>query len=60
MLAGVFSALLLVELLKGHGWRAAGAFSGFWALISTCVFVATRMYRSNKGQACAICKDTPE
>ena len=58
--AGIFLALLLVERLKGHAWRAALVFSGLWALISACVFVAARMYQSRKGQACVICKDTPE
>ena len=57
---GAFLVLLLAERLKGHGWRAALVFGAEWALISTAVFVATRVYYARKGVACALCKDMPE
>lgn len=60
MYAGIFAALLLVERLKGHGWRAALAFSGLWALISAGIFIGTRLHYASKGVACPLCKDTPE
>ena len=58
--AGAFVVLLAVELLKGHGWKAGAAFSALWSLISTTVFVVTRVYYARRGVACAVCMDTPE
>ncbi|HXC15844.1 MAG TPA: hypothetical protein VNV60_00235 [Holophagaceae bacterium] len=58
--AGIFSVLLLVERMKGHEWRGALVFSGLWALISASIFIGTRLYYASRGQACAICRDTPE
>ncbi|HET8901312.1 MAG TPA: hypothetical protein VFM84_05165 [Holophagaceae bacterium] len=60
VLTGIFLVLLLVERLKGHPWRGALAFSGLWALISASIFIGTRLYYSSKGEACPLCKDTPE
>ena len=58
--AGIFAVLLFAERLKGHGWRAAIIFSALWALISASIFIGTRLYYASKGQACPLCKDTPE
>ena len=60
MYAGIFLVLVLVERMKGHGWRAALGFSGLWALISMSIFIGTRLHYASKGQACPLCKDTPE
>lgn len=57
---GVSLVLLLSERIKGHGWRGALTFSALWAVITTTVFIATRMYYSRRGVACPVCQDTPE
>ena len=31
-----------------------------WGLITAAIFISTRLYRSRKGQHCAMCADTPE
>jgi hypothetical protein len=31
-----------------------------WAVVAAGIFTATRIYRSRRGQHCAICRDTPE
>ena len=58
--AGVFLVLVLAERIKGHDWHTAIAFSAVWALVSTGIFVRARRYQAKRGQACAICRDTPE
>ena len=56
----IYFTLLVVEWIKGHSWRTALGFSGLWASISAILFVGTRLYYASRGQACALCKDTPE
>ena len=56
----VFAALMIVELLKGHGLESALAFSALWSLITGAVFTGARIYQSRRGRHCAICRDTPE
>ena len=58
--ATVFVALMAIEMLKGHGLEVALAFSLTWSVITSAVFTGIRIYRSRKGQQCAICGDTPE
>jgi len=36
-------------------WFAFG-----WGVLASALFTGTRIYRSRKGQACAVCNDTPE
>jgi hypothetical protein len=52
--------LTAVELLKGHALVQALSFALGWGLLASAVFTATRIYRSRKGQHCAICNDIPE
>jgi len=56
----VFAVLMLIELLKGHDPESALTFSAVWSLITSAIFTGTRIYRSRKGQYCAVCRDTPE
>ena len=55
-----FAVLMVVELLKGHGYEASLTFSAVWSLIASAAFTAARIYHSRKGRYCAICRDTPE
>ncbi len=57
---GVFFVLTLVELAKGHDLVAALFFGLGWGVIASAIFTAGRIYHSRRGQACAICNDTPE
>ena len=52
--------LTLVELLKGHEPVAAIYFGLGWGILASAIFTGTRIYRSRKGQQCAVCNDTPE
>ena len=55
-----FAVLTAVELLKGHELVQALSFGFGWGVLASAVFTATRIYRSRRGQQCAICNDTPE
>jgi len=55
-----FSVLLLIALLHGRPLTTAATESLLWALVSTVIFIATRLYRSRRGQHCKLCGDTPE
>jgi|KBSMisStaDraftv2_1062788.scaffolds.fasta_scaffold06254_11 hypothetical protein len=55
-----FAILTLVELLKGHDLASALWFAFGWGVLASALFTGTRIYRSRKGQACAVCNDTPE
>ncbi len=55
--ATMFCILVIAELLKGHGLRAALIFSVIWSAISTSVYVVTRIYYFRKGVACPACND---
>ncbi len=57
---GVFFLLTLVELVKGHELVAALTFGLGWGVITSAIFTAARLYRSRRGETCAICNDTPE
>jgi hypothetical protein len=52
--------LTAVELLKGHELVQAFLFGLGWGVLASAVFTVTRIYRSRKGQHCAICNDIPE
>jgi hypothetical protein len=59
--AVVASAILtLVQWLKDRDLVAAVSFGLCWGVLASAIFTGTRMYRSRKGQQCAICNDTPE
>lgn len=55
----VGSALFVVGLLKGRAPDAALTFAAGWSAITTAIFVGTRAVRSRRGEACALCQDTP-
>jgi hypothetical protein len=55
-----FVVLMTVELLKGHDLIPAMLFALGWGVLAAALFTGTRIYRSRKGQHCAICNDIPE
>lgn len=61
--AKIFLSILLVlgavSVLKGREINEALAFNAFWSLISTGIFISTRLYRSRRGEHCALCQDIP-
>ena len=57
---GVFVVLFALGLLKERGLAVATRDSVLWAGITATIFIVTRIYRSRKGQACELCRDTPE
>lgn len=52
--------LTAVELIKGHELGQAVSFGAVWGVLASALFIATRLYRSRKGEHCAICNDIPE
>lgn len=56
---GAFIVLLAVGILKGRAFATAATESALWAGIAATIFIATRIYRSKKGQHCELCDDTP-
>jgi hypothetical protein len=58
--AGVFLVLVVVGSLKGRATRTVVLESAFWSLVTTSIFIATRLIRSRQGQHCELCRDTPE
>lgn len=58
--AGAFLIIGAAQALKGHTRRYATSQGVLWGGISASLFTATRLYRSRKGQACALCQDTPQ
>jgi hypothetical protein len=54
-----FAVLTAVELLKGHDLVQAALFGLGWGVLASALFTVTRIYRSRKGQHCAICNDIP-
>ena len=56
----VLAILFIVELLKGHSLMDSLLFSLLWSALSTATFIATRLYYSRKGVACALCQDTQD
>jgi len=57
---GAFAVLLVVGMLKGHAVATAASESAIWAGIAATIFIATRVYRSRRGQHCELCRDTPQ
>jgi len=60
VMAGALVIISSVQWLKGHSIRYALMQGALWGVISAGVFVATRIYRSRRGEHCAMCRDTPE
>ena len=55
-----FSVLVMVQLLKGYSVEESSGYGGFWALVASTIFIATRRYYARKGVACELCRDTVE
>lgn len=58
--AGVFAVLFIVGILRGRTPGSVALESAFWSLVTTSIFLTTRLIRSRKGQQCELCRDTPE
>jgi hypothetical protein len=58
--AGVLALLFVVGVLKGRTPSEALSFAALWALASTAIFIGSRYYQASRGQACALCRDTPD
>ena len=58
--AGVFLVLFAVGLLRSRPLAQVATESAVWAGIGSTIFLVTRIYRSRRGEHCALCKDTPE
>ena len=56
----VFVVLVAVELLKGHGLEAGLLFALLWSVISTAVFIGTRIFYVSRGKNCPMCNDLPQ
>ena len=46
-------------LLRGRTPADAALQGAIWAAIAASLFIATRIYKSRRGEACALCNDTP-
>ena len=57
---GAFLVIAVAQFLKHHDLSYALKNGLIWAGVAAAVFTVARIYQSNKGQNCAICKDTPE
>jgi predicted transcriptional regulator len=59
----VFAGALVIisgaRLAKGNTLEYALTDGLLWAAITAAAFTAVRIYKSRKGQHCAICADTP-
>ncbi|ATC90455.1 hypothetical protein PISS_a1537 [Pseudoalteromonas issachenkonii] len=47
-------------MLKQHSVQEALIFACTWSLITTAVFICSRLYQSRKGVECALCNDIPD
>jgi len=52
--------LIVAELLKGHELSAAIQFGFIWSVISTSIFLCTRIYHVSRGKNCPLCNDLPQ
>jgi dolichyl-phosphate-mannose--protein O-mannosyl transferase len=59
-LVAAFAVIAASHLLRGRPVKYAVLEGLLWAFIAASVFIATRIYRSRRGEACAMCRDTPE
>jgi hypothetical protein len=46
-------------LLRGRTLADAALQGAVWAAIAAGLFTATRLYKSRRGEHCALCRDTP-
>jgi hypothetical protein len=55
-----FVIIAAAQLLRGRAIEYALQHALLWAALAAGVFLATRLYRSRRGEHCALCRDTPE
>jgi hypothetical protein len=55
-----FALITGAQVAKGHELDAAALHGALWSVITAAVFTAVRIYKSRRGQHCALCRDTPE
>lgn len=60
VLAGAFTVIASVQLLKGRELASAVVQGLGWAAVAATVFTLSRFHQTRRGQHCAICRDTPE
>lgn len=60
VLLGAFLVIGAAQMIRTRNVQYSLTQALGWGLASAVVFTATRLYRSRKGQHCAICRDTPE
>lgn len=56
----LFIVFSVVQYFKGHDIDTSVRFGVMWALISTTIFFATRIYNYRKNIHCAVCNDLSE
>ena len=57
---GAFVVIAGAHLLRGRPLEQSLMEGLLWSAIAATIFTAARAYRLRKGQACAICGDTPQ
>ncbi len=57
VLCWAFAIIAAAQLLRGRPLAQAAGEGIIWAVISTIVFTASRIYQSRKGRHCALCDD---
>jgi len=57
---GVSVTLFIVQLLKQHAIEDAILFTVSWSLLTTSIFIFSRIYQSGKGVECTLCNDIPD
>jgi hypothetical protein len=58
--AGALVIITGAQLAKGNTLEYSLTEGLLWSAVTAAVFTAARIYKSRKGQHCAICADTPE
>ncbi len=56
----VTALLFVIELFKQHSVQEAILFAVTWSLVSTAIFIGSRLYQSRKGIECELCNDIPK
>jgi len=60
VLVGGFVVIGVAQMIKTRDLHYSLIQASTWGFASAVVFTLTRLYRSRRGQHCALCKDTPE
>ena len=54
-----WEAIAGAQLLRGHTLEDSVQHGLLWSVITAAVFTGVRIYKSRRGQYCAVCGDTP-